>query len=71
MADTRLESNDADVQGEFAKGRGLHVEKVSHLTNTEDHEEGVVQAIKNQPWVVAWSGMYEDLPCPNNMFYNY
>ncbi|KAI0008268.1 general substrate transporter [Xylariaceae sp. FL0662B] len=55
MADNMLESTVADTHEEFTKNNGGHVEVVGHATNAEDHEEGVFQSIKNQPWAFVWS----------------
>ncbi|KAI1485034.1 general substrate transporter [Biscogniauxia mediterranea] len=58
MTDIKLESNVVCVREELSKGRGEHVEAVGHATNAQDHEEGILEAIRNQPWAFCWSAVY-------------
>ncbi|GKT49678.1 maltose permease MAL61 [Colletotrichum spaethianum] len=58
MGQHNLEAHQASVvdKDDIAAAKGEHFEEVVHAATAEDHEETVLQAIKNQPWAFGWCG---------------
>ncbi|KAI8654489.1 MFS domain-containing protein [Fusarium keratoplasticum] len=43
-----------DIEDDHALKKPEHVEHIGHATAAEDHEEGPIKAIRNQPWAFLW-----------------
>ncbi|KAK0374078.1 MFS hexose transporter [Colletotrichum melonis] len=56
MDDKHLEAHPTSIvdKDDIAAAKGEHVEEIGHAATAEDHDETVLQAIKNQPWAFVW-----------------
>ncbi|KAM5341564.1 hypothetical protein ACJ41O_014595 [Fusarium nematophilum] len=54
MSEPKTTVTVGDIEDDLALKKPEHVEQIGHATAAEDHEEGPIRAIRNQPWAFIW-----------------